>query len=182
MGLTTGPWSPCSGRVPGFQGQTKRFRQGHGWMARGAARRCAWHYERPAGPVSPPAGSPRRLQGAPARSPLQNPFRQLPYAFRALRHRNFQLFWAGQGLSVVGTWLQLTAQGWLVYRLTHSPLVLGILTVFRFLPAVVIAPFAGLVADRFPRRRVVLLTQGASLVLASILAALTLTGRIRVPK
>jgi MFS family permease len=101
-------------------------------------------------------------------------------AFRALRHRNFQLFWSGQGISVVGTWMQTTAQGWLIYRLTHSPLMLGLLTVSRFGPSLVVAPLSGLVADRFPRRGAVLLTQSASLVLATILATLTLTGLVRV--
>jgi len=65
------------------------------------------------------------------------------HAFRALKHRNFQLFWVGQGTSVIGTWMQTTAQSWLLYRLTHSPLVLGILTVARFAPSLVVAPLAG---------------------------------------
>jgi MFS family permease len=108
-----------------------------------------------------------------------NPSR-LRQAFRALRHRNFQLFWAGQGVSVIGTWMQTTAQSWLLYNLTHSPLLLGFLTVARFGPSLVIAPLAGLVADRFPRQRVVILTQATSLVLASLLAYLTLAGFIRV--
>jgi MFS family permease len=107
-------------------------------------------------------------------------FAALRHAFRALKHRNFQLFWIGQGTSVIGTWMQTTAQSWLIYQLTHSPLVLGLLTVARFGPSLVVAPLAGHVADRFPRRRVVLLTQSASLVLATVLAVLTLTGTIRV--
>ena len=107
-------------------------------------------------------------------------FDRLRHAFRALRHRDFQLFWVGQGISVGGTWMQTTAQSWLVYRLTSSPLALGLLTVAKFGPAVVIAPFAGLAADRLPRRKVLLLTQSASLVVASLLAALSLTGAIRV--
>lgn len=101
-------------------------------------------------------------------------------AFRALKHRNFQIFWAGQGISVAGTWMQTMAQSWLIYRLTNSALALGLLTVARFGPALVIAPFAGLAADRLPRRKVVIVTQATSLVLATVLAALTLGGWIRV--
>ena len=101
-------------------------------------------------------------------------------AFRALKHRNFQLFWAGQGTSVIGTWMQTTAQAWLLYRLTHSPLVLGLLTVSRFGPSLVVAPMAGHLADRFPRKPLVIATQAASLALATVLAVLTLTGLVRV--
>jgi len=104
----------------------------------------------------------------------------LRQAFRALRHRNFQIFWVGQGISVGGTWMQTTAQSWLVYRLTGSPLALGLLTFSKFGPALVLAPFAGLVADRLPRRKVLLLTQSASLLVATTLAALALTETIRV--
>jgi MFS family permease len=104
----------------------------------------------------------------------------LRHAFRALRHRNFQLFWLGQGTSVIGTWMQTAAQAWLLNELTHKPLLLGFLTVTRFGPSLIIAPFAGLAAERFPRRRVVILTQTTSLVLASLLACLTLAGLIQV--
>lgn len=104
----------------------------------------------------------------------------LRQAFRAFRHRNFQLFWVGQGISVGGTWMQTTAQSWLVYRMTGSPLQLGLLTVSKFGPALVIAPLAGLLADRFPRRRVLLCTQSASLLVATTLAALALSGHIQV--
>ncbi len=105
---------------------------------------------------------------------------RLRHAFRAFRHRNFQLFWVGQSISVSGTWMQTAAQSWLVYRLTDSPLHLGLLTVSKFGPALVIAPFAGLLADRFPRRRVLLCTQSASLLVATAMASLSLTGVIQV--
>ncbi len=105
---------------------------------------------------------------------------RLHQAFRALRHRNFQIFWVGQGISVSGTWMQTTAQSWLLYRLTGSPLMLGLLTVVKFGPALLIAPFAGLVADRLPRRKVLILTQSASLLVATTLAILAITGVIRV--
>ncbi len=102
------------------------------------------------------------------------------HAFRALRHRQFRVYWIGQGVSVAGTWMQTVAQSWLVYRLTDSPLMLGLLTAARFGPSLVGSPFAGVVTDRFPRRSLVLLTQTLSLLQASVMAALTLTGRIRV--
>ena len=102
------------------------------------------------------------------------------HAFRALRHRHFRVFWVGQWLSVNGTWMQTTAQAWLVYRLTNSPLMLGLLSVARFGPALIGAPMAGVLTDRLPRRLLVLATQSISLVQASLLATLTLTGVVRV--
>ena len=105
---------------------------------------------------------------------------RMSHAFRALRHRHFRVFWIGQWLSVNGTWMQTTAQAWLVYRLTNSPLMLGFLSVARFGPALVGSPIAGVLTDRLPRRLLVLTTQSVSLVQASLLAALTLTGVVRV--
>ena len=105
---------------------------------------------------------------------------RMSHAFRALRHRHFRAYWIGQWLSVNGTWMQTTAQAWLVYRLTNSPLMLGLLSVVRFGPALVGAPIAGVLTDRLPRRLLVLATQSVSLVQASLMAALTLTGVIRV--
>ncbi len=105
---------------------------------------------------------------------------RMSHAFRAMRHRQFRVFWIGQWLSVNGTWMQTTAQAWLVYRLTDSPMMLGLLSVVRFGPALVGAPVAGVLTDRLPRRLLVLGTQSVSLVQASVLAALTLTGAIRV--
>ena len=101
-------------------------------------------------------------------------------AFRALRHRNFKLFFGGQIISLVGTWMQTVAQAWLVYRLTGSSVLLGVLGFVGQIPIFLLSPLAGLAADRWPRRRVVIATQIASMVLAFILAALTMTGRIRV--
>ncbi|MEW6338496.1 MAG: MFS transporter [Acidobacteriota bacterium] len=103
----------------------------------------------------------------------------LRHAFRALRHRDFRVFFYGQAVSVTGTWMQSMAQAWLVYRLSGSPLVLGILWAVRFGPSLVLAPLAGVVADRFPRRSLVLATQAASLLQAAALAALTLSGTVR---
>ena len=100
--------------------------------------------------------------------------------FRALKHRNFQLFFGGQIISLVGTWMQTVAQAWLIYRLTGSGALLGVLGFVGQIPIFLLSPLAGLAADRWPRQRVVIATQSASMVLAFLLAALTMTGRIRV--
>jgi len=99
-------------------------------------------------------------------------------AVRALRHRNFQLFFAGQLISLIGTWMQTVAQSWLVYRITGSTLQLGVVAFAGQIPVFLIAPLGGVVADRTNRHRVVIGTQVASMVLAFILAGLTLTNRI----
>ncbi len=98
---------------------------------------------------------------------------------RALRHRNFRLFFGGQLVSLVGTWMQSIAQSWLVYRLTGSALLLGLVGFAGQIPVCVLAPVGGAVADRFPRRTIVVITQTASMLLAFALAALTLTGVVR---
>ena len=103
-------------------------------------------------------------------------------AVRALRHRNFQLFFAGQLVSLVGTWMQTVALSWLVYRITGSTLKLGAVAFASQIPVFLIAPIGGTVADRTNRRRVVIATQTASMVLAFVLAGLTLTDRITVPE
>ncbi|MGA2357028.1 MAG: MFS transporter [Terriglobales bacterium] len=99
---------------------------------------------------------------------------------RALRHRNFQLFFGGQLISLIGTWMQTVAQAWLVYRLTNSALLLGSVGFASQFPVFLIAPLGGITADRVNRQRLVIATQTASLILAGILAALTLTHRIHV--
>jgi MFS family permease len=105
---------------------------------------------------------------------------QLQRTFRALRNRNFLIYWAGQGISVSGTWMQSMALSWLLYRITNSPLSLGFLAAARFGPSLVGSPFAGVVADHFHRRTVVIVTQATSLLLAVGLSILTLTGSIHV--
>jgi len=93
---------------------------------------------------------------------------------RGLRHRNFQLFFSGQLISLIGTWMDNVAEGWLVYRLTHSSLLLGVATFAGQIPVFLLAPLGGMVADRWNRRKIVIATQSASMVLAFILATLTL--------
>ena len=104
----------------------------------------------------------------------------LPVTLRALRHRNFQLFFSGQLISLVGTWMQSIAQSWLVYRLTGSALLLGAAGFASQIPVFLVAPLGGIVADRINRQRVVIGTQISSMILALVLATLTLTGVIRV--
>lgn len=99
---------------------------------------------------------------------------------RALRHRNFQLFIGGQMISVIGTWMQSVAQSWLVYRITGSPAMLGLVSFAGQIPIFLMSPVAGYAADRFNRHRMVIATQAASMVLALTLAVLTLTGRVTV--
>jgi MFS family permease len=105
---------------------------------------------------------------------------QLPSAFRSLRHRNFRLFFSGQLISLVGTWMQSIAEAWLIYRLTGSSVLLGLLGFVSQIPIFLLSPIGGLAADRWPRQRVVISTQIASMTLGFTLAALTLTGSIRV--
>ncbi|MGA7459962.1 MAG: MFS transporter [Candidatus Korobacteraceae bacterium] len=101
-------------------------------------------------------------------------------AVRALRHRNFQLFFAGQLISLIGTWMQTVAQSWLVYRMTGSAFLLGAVGFSSQIPVFIMAPVGGIVADRLNRQRIVISTQTASMILAGILAALTLTHRVQV--
>jgi MFS family permease len=101
-------------------------------------------------------------------------------AGRALRHRNFQLFFSGQLISLIGTWMQSVAQSWLVYRMTGSALLLGSVGFASQVPVFLFSPLGGIAADRFNRRYVVITTQVASMLLAFVLAALTLLGKIQV--
>ena len=100
--------------------------------------------------------------------------------FRAVRSPNYRLFFGGQGISLIGTWIQLVAMSWLVYRLTHSPFLLGFVGFAGQIPAFLISPFAGVLIDRWDRHRVLLLTQLLSMIQALLLGLLDLTGRISV--
>jgi MFS family permease len=100
--------------------------------------------------------------------------------FRALKHRNFQLFFAGQLVSLIGTWMQSTAQLWLIYRLTNSPALLGIFGFASQIPILFLSSLGGYVGDRYNRQRGVIWTQIAAMVLAFLLAALTLFGVVHV--
>ncbi len=94
--------------------------------------------------------------------------------FRAFRHRNYRLFFFGQGVSLIGTWTQQVALSWLVYSLTGSTLLLGTVAFCNQIPMLFLGPFAGVVADRFDRKQLLLWTQGLAMVQAFVLAALVL--------
>lgn len=99
-------------------------------------------------------------------------------ALRAFRHRNFRLFFSGQLISLLGFWLQVVAQGWLVYRLTGSALMLGLTAFAQQIPLLFLAPIAGVLAERVDRRRLLLFTQCAAGLVALALAVLTFAGVI----
>lgn len=101
-------------------------------------------------------------------------------ALRALRYRNYRLFFAGQLISLIGTWMQNVAQSWLVYRLTGSSFLLGSIGFTSQIPIFLLAFVGGTIADRYNRHRVVVATQVASMVLALILSILTLTDTVRI--
>lgn len=116
---------------------------------------------------SGPAGVPAAAEG-------------YSHAWRALRHRNFRLFFGGQTISLVGTWMTRIATAWLVYRLTHSALLLGMVGFVGQIPTFLLTPFAGVIVDRSDRRQVLIWTQALAMVQSLALAALTLTHRITI--
>ena len=101
-------------------------------------------------------------------------------AFRALRHRNFRLFFGGQFVSLIGTWMQSVAQAWLVLKLTNSALMLGVVSFAGYLPILLVTLFAGVIVDHVDRRRLIVTTQVLLMLSAFILAALTWAGAVRV--
>jgi len=103
----------------------------------------------------------------------------LASTFGALRHRNFRLWFFGQLISLIGTWMQTIAQNWLVYELTGSARDLGLVNFVGAIPLVPLTLYAGAIADRFEKRKVILLTQASMMALAFILAALCWTGAVR---
>src|SRR2546429_3930095 len=101
-------------------------------------------------------------------------------AFVALRHRNFRLFWFGQLISLIGTWMQTIGQAWLVLELTHSAWLLGVVGALQFLPVMLLSLFGGVLADRLPKRRVLLFTQSFAMLQAVVLWILVASGHIQV--
>jgi MFS family permease len=99
---------------------------------------------------------------------------------RALRHRNYRLFFSGQTVSLVGTWITRIATSWLVYRLTHSVFLLGVVGFFGQIPTLLLAPFTGVLIDRWNRHRILVVTQVLAMLQSVALAALTLAGVITV--
>ena len=93
--------------------------------------------------------------------------------FASLKYRNFRLFWTGQAISLIGTWMQSIGQAWLILKLTDSPFLLGLIGAAQYTPILLLSMFAGSVVDRFPKRHLVILTQSVMTVLALILWVLT---------
>lgn len=108
------------------------------------------------------------------------PSASLSHAWRALRHRNFRLFFGGQSISLIGTWMTRIATSWLVYRLTKSPLMLGAVGFAGQIPSFLLAPLAGVIVDRIDRRKVLVWTQALAMLQSLLLAVLTLTNRINI--
>jgi MFS family permease len=112
-----------------------------------------------------------------------NPFAALngmQRTFRALHHRNYRLFFGGQSISLIGTWMQQLAMSWLTYRLTHSTVLLGVVGFSSLIPSFLLAPFAGVLIDRWERYRVMIITQILAMIQAVVLALLVLTGIITI--
>ncbi len=123
-------------------------------------------------------GEVRSSTGSAARPSA--PARGLPWALRAFKHRNYRLFFGGQLISLIGTWMQTVAQSWLVYRLTGSAALLGLVGFSSQIPVLLLASVGGAFADRHRRHRILVVTQTCSMVLAAGLATLTLTHLIQV--
>ena len=100
--------------------------------------------------------------------------------WRALHHRNYRLFFAGQLVSLIGTWMQSVAQGWLVLQLTGDPFYLGLVAAAQFTPVLILGLFGGLLADGLPKRQTLIATQTSAMILAFVLFALTATGNATV--
>jgi MFS family permease len=105
---------------------------------------------------------------------------RLKLIFRALHYRNFRLFFMGQSISLIGTWMQRIALGWLVYQLTHSAFLLGLVSFSAQIPTLIVAPVAGVLADRWDRYRLLVVTQTLAMLQAFVLAFLVLTGLIHI--
>jgi MFS family permease len=124
-------------------------------------------------------GDVSAVQGSPG-SGISTEGTSLTTITRAFGSRNYRLFFGGQGLSLVGTWMQQVAMSWLVYRLTNSPFLLGVVGFAGQAPTFLLTALAGVLADRFDRRRILYITQTLAMLQASILAYITLAGLVRV--
>jgi MFS family permease len=119
-------------------------------------------------------------QTSPEEATTASTTRDFSHAWRALRHRNFQLFFGGQSISLIGTWMTRIATSWLVYRLTGSALLLGTVGFAGQIPTFLLAPFAGVLVDRIDRRKVLVWTQSLAMLQSLALAWLTLSHRITI--
>lgn len=123
---------------------------------------------------------PRTPNVPPEVLPLRARQFRIPKTFSALNHRNFRFYVAGQLVSLMGTWMQIIGQGWLVYEISRSERALGIVGFASAIPALLITPWAGVVLDRVSKRKVMVLTQIGAMMLAFILAGLTFSDAIQV--
>ena len=123
---------------------------------------------------------PRTPNLPPEIVPLRARQFRVPKTFSAMRHRNYRLYMSGQLISLAGTWMQIIAQGWLVYQLSHSELALGIVGFAAAIPALVISPWAGVIVDRVAKRNLVVATQVGAMILAFVLSALSFAGIVQV--
>lgn len=121
-----------------------------------------------------------KVEASTDRAAATMPTRRVPKTFRAMQHRNFRLYFAGQLISVAGTWMQTVAQALLVYELSHSELMLGVVGFASAIPSLLISPWGGVIVDRVPKRNLLVITQSAAMVLALMLAVLALTGTVQV--
>jgi predicted MFS family arabinose efflux permease len=99
--------------------------------------------------------------------------------FIALKHKNFRIYWLGMCISLIGTWMQNIAQPWLAYSLTKSPFLLSLIGALQFTPVLLFSLFAGVLIDKFPKKRILIFTQSASLIITFILAVLVFIGEIK---
>jgi MFS family permease len=110
---------------------------------------------------------------------VPRPLERAPPQTFAARHREFRLLWAGQAATSMAMWMDQVARGWLMYELTNSPVQLGLVHGIQAIPTLVLSPLAGSVADRYPRKQLVVVAQGLAAVMYTVLALLIVTGRIR---
>src|ERR1044071_438009 len=133
--------------------------------------------------ATPEAGTPQKAAtAAVAAAPVagwQSALKLGARGWRALRHRNYRLYLFGQIVSQSGTWLQRIAQSWLVLDLANSPAALGVLTVFQFMPAMLLSLVAGVVADRVGKQRLIMITSTLATLQALALAVITLSGAVQ---
>jgi MFS family permease len=122
----------------------------------------------------------RKIDSPESSAPGQNPFKRFSHGWRALRHRNFRLFFSGQSISLIGTWMTRVATSWLVYRLTGSALLLGVVGFAGQIPTFLLAPFAGVLVDRLNRRKMLVWTQALAGLQSLALAVLTIAKVINI--
>src|SRR5262247_979588 len=121
----------------------------------------------------------RPIEDTPAHPDTERAATGFAYMLRALDHRNYRLFFIGQSISLIGTWMTRIATSWLVYRLTGSALLLGVVGFAGQIPSFLLAPFAGVLVDRWSRHRLLVITQVLALSQSLAMAVLTMTGLIK---